>query len=381
MEMEVLMRLSTTIAYVGAFRLPDGNAAAHRVLANARVFRELGHRVVFVETGPGIDSALPPMSEVDGFTVLRVASSAGVWDKIRRAAGHREVFACLNRLNNLRAVIAYNYPSLALMKLQRYCGVRGVKCLADVTEWYAPQKTSMSGVLKFFDSEYRMRVLHKKLDGLIVISRFLVEYYRPSVEILQLPPLVDSTDPKWPKRQGRRHASVTFIYAGSASASKERLDLILHAFQCLHRDETPRLEVYGLTTEEYMRLYANASPLVPADVVTFYGRVEHKQVLQALARADFALIIRDSTRLTLAGFPTKFVEAVTMGVPVITTEHPDLDRYVDRQGCGRSTSTEGLLATIRAAASDNAGGVVDRTLFDYRLYVEHTRLFFERLRM
>ena len=36
-----------TILYIGCFELPDRNAAAHRVLNNAKIFRELGYNVVF----------------------------------------------------------------------------------------------------------------------------------------------------------------------------------------------------------------------------------------------------------------------------------------------------------------------------------------------
>lgn len=38
-----------TILYVGGFELPDKNAAAHRVLSNAKIFRELGYNVFFAE--------------------------------------------------------------------------------------------------------------------------------------------------------------------------------------------------------------------------------------------------------------------------------------------------------------------------------------------
>ena len=37
-----------TIIYIGGFILPDKNAAAHRVVANAKIFRDLGYRVVLI---------------------------------------------------------------------------------------------------------------------------------------------------------------------------------------------------------------------------------------------------------------------------------------------------------------------------------------------
>lgn len=57
-----------TILYVGGFELPDKNAAAHRVLNNARLLRELGYEVVFC----GVDREISKketseVKKVDGF--------------------------------------------------------------------------------------------------------------------------------------------------------------------------------------------------------------------------------------------------------------------------------------------------------------------------
>ena len=39
-----------TILYIGGFELPDKNAAAHRVLSNAKLFKLLGYNTVFIGT-------------------------------------------------------------------------------------------------------------------------------------------------------------------------------------------------------------------------------------------------------------------------------------------------------------------------------------------
>ena len=47
-----------TILYVGGFELPDKNAAAHRVLNNAKIFRELGFHVIFCGIDQNIEQPL-----------------------------------------------------------------------------------------------------------------------------------------------------------------------------------------------------------------------------------------------------------------------------------------------------------------------------------
>ena len=40
--------MKKTVLYIGGFQLPDKNAAALRVLGNAKILTELGYRVVFL---------------------------------------------------------------------------------------------------------------------------------------------------------------------------------------------------------------------------------------------------------------------------------------------------------------------------------------------
>ena len=42
-----------TVIYAGNFELPDKNAAAHRVVNNAKLFKELGFDTVFLGTCRG----------------------------------------------------------------------------------------------------------------------------------------------------------------------------------------------------------------------------------------------------------------------------------------------------------------------------------------
>ena len=58
-----------TILYIGGFVLPDGNAAAHRVLGNAKTLKALGWEVIFfgLSKGKTKNSYLHQAGKVDGF--------------------------------------------------------------------------------------------------------------------------------------------------------------------------------------------------------------------------------------------------------------------------------------------------------------------------
>ena len=56
-----------TVFYIGGFELPDKNAAAHRVLNNAKIFRELGFRVIFCGIDQNIEQPILEACVVSGF--------------------------------------------------------------------------------------------------------------------------------------------------------------------------------------------------------------------------------------------------------------------------------------------------------------------------
>lgn len=59
-----------TILYVGGFELPDKNAAAHRVLSNAKIFRELGYNVVFCGVNREKVNTYNVVEDIEGFASI-----------------------------------------------------------------------------------------------------------------------------------------------------------------------------------------------------------------------------------------------------------------------------------------------------------------------
>jgi len=62
--------MKRTMIYVGAFKLPSGNAAAQRVSANTKIFRDIGHRVILV----GAESLPTSRRAIDHFAASPISS-------------------------------------------------------------------------------------------------------------------------------------------------------------------------------------------------------------------------------------------------------------------------------------------------------------------
>ena len=338
------------VLYLGGFELPDRNAAAHRVLANGKLLRDLGYEVVFL----GVSRDLPAGSpinpcEADGFRCFAQPYPQDVAARLRSLLSARQAVRVLDRLPETRIVIAYNYPAAALLSLACACRRRDVRIVADCTEWYGDARP-----LKALDTWARMRLIQPHLDGVLCISRLLERYYDGrAIPTLRLPPLIDRGDSIWdadplvdetpavPRR-------LRLVYAGDAGRSKDRLDRAVRLVGRLGGKAT--LTVIGMTRERYLALQAKDRKDEPGPDVRFLGRRSREECLRRIRGADFTIFLRDASRVVNAGFPTKHVESVTCGTPVLTSRTSDLPAYL----------REGMDGVFLDEADDAAASQIER---------------------
>ena len=317
--------MNRLILYVGGFQLPERNAAAQRVAAIAKGLRDVGYDVIFLNSLKNTDNSGVVEKEYFGFKCYEYGREGNV-DYLITA---KTTLGFAEKLHP-DAIIAYNYPAIALDRIRKYCNANKIKCYADVTEWYnAAGKNFIACFIKGIDTTYRMRVVHKKLDGIIAISRYLYDYYKEYTNTVLIPPTVDITDAKWHVSEKKHQEYVSFAYAGVPYASKERLDLIVSAVGEVSRKAAVRLNIVGITKEQFRTLYAWKAPLPEA--VTFWGRVEHQKALEIVEKSDWSIILRDNSRLVKAGFPTKLVESISCGTPVIANRFSNVFDYLTEE--------------------------------------------------
>ena len=160
------------VLYIGGFTMPDGNAAAQRVLGIGKLLRECGYLVRF--TGL-TKSGVTKENVIDGFQYKNYPYPNNLLLWMKYLTGYD--FSIKEILKyKPDVVILYNHPALAIEKIKRFCHKRGIKILADITEWYKPLGSLFFKTIKNFDTNRRMTYSHKKLDGLICISSYLLNY-------------------------------------------------------------------------------------------------------------------------------------------------------------------------------------------------------------
>ena len=309
------------ILYIGGFELPDKNAAAHRVMANAKLLKENGFGVSFI--GVTKDPKKAP-NDIEGFVCKHInyPSNIKTWIyQIVTFVDPKMIFE-----EHPDYVILYNFPSIASLKIIHACHKNNIKVICDLTEWEMAYGFTPRILIKKLDIWLRMHHCIPKMDGVIAISKYLYDYYKEKTPCVYIPPTVDLSDPKWNRGRGLcAHDKVQLIYAGTGigDGNKDRLDFVIESIK-----DKPNIEltVVGMTKEEYIQSYGKGVP--NCVLVTFKGRVSHNEAVEAVQNADFQVLIRQNNLKNNAGFPTKFVESFSCCTPLIATQTSNICDYL-----------------------------------------------------
>jgi len=387
-----------TILYVGGFELPDKNAAAHRVIANSKIFYDLGYDVHLIGISKSLDRNIPlkeTKKTFENFVYYNLPYPEGIQEWLI----HLTKISYKSLIDQIKPsiIIAYNYPSFALNDLLKYCKNKGIKLIADSTEWYSPNGNILFKLFKGIDTWYRMRIIQRRLDGIIVISKFLFDFYTANrINVIYVPPLVDKAMDKWKAVDLNKFnfSSINLVFAGTIGrGEKDRLDKIIKGL-ILIKDGLPlpvKLIVIGVTEHQYIKIFKPKDDLMIKikTFVSFRGKLAHNDAINVIKSSDFEIFLRDNTRVNTAGFPTKFVESLTCGTPVLANLSSNIGMYLQEEinGFILDMSTENsLVKSMKRALTTPKEEIIKMKKnclmmddFDYRKYINMVSVFLKKL--
>lgn len=387
------------IVYIGAFRFPTYDAAAARVLNIGRGLRELGHEVTFISWGGKYEKGeTDDFAYYDGFKyyISGELNETNTLKKIynKFISGAKSIQILKSMIDKTDLVISYNPCFDFNLKLAHLCRLRGVKYAVDLTEWYDNNEIKITDILP---NRLNMTWFNKtRISNRILISSYFSRIYSKGNNVV-IPATCDSKEAKWNVVNARNDNSpkaVTMIYAGTP-AKKDKLHEIINAVERVDRECPDRIQllVLGSTKESYLKNYGHLlqDPEIP-DAVDFLGRVPQTEIPRYYAEADFMVLIRDKTRKSEAGFPTKFAESMMSGTPVIANITSDLGKYLLNGKNGfivDGTSQEELYNTLvrnvlclsneRIGVMSNLAKKTGMSFFDYRAYSATLKSFIDNL--
>ena len=150
--------------------------------------------------------------------------------------------------------------------------------------------------------------------------------------------------------------------------------------------------IIGCTQDEYEEKFGKIGGGLINRQVFFKGRIERGEVLRYLEKADFTMLMRPpEERYAKAGFPTKVVESLAAGIPIICNYSSDLSLYLsDCQNavivedysvlsCSKALKKAIELLPEKRAQMRLAARETAEKYFDYTMYIDCIKEFIENL--
>ena len=346
------------LAYVGPFAYPDGGAAARRVMGMAESLVLTGLDVVIASgAGQSLQDEGTLTAQGDGIAWCLLAERvAEHWPRpLRRfryaTMGARTVQWLSSQPTLPSAVVLYSGYTPYLQRLLPWCRRNGVRLLFDAVEWYEPEHGWGYLTSPYqWNIEWAMRRLVPLTDGVIAISSYLADYYRKrGLPLAIVPPTTSAIG----AGQWRPDARLRLCYAGNPG-NKDDLALVLRAVaRLVSTGAAIHLTVAGPERSQVLGMLGEP-PGRELPWLHAPGMLGHADVQRLVGSVDFSILVRQPCRVSQAGFPTKFVESLASGTPVIANLTSDLHLYL-RDGetglvCG-TPDMEGVASALVRATS------------------------------
>lgn len=346
------------LAYVGPFEFPWGRAASRRVYFIAKAIAALNSDVRILSAGA-------PRSEYRQYERIGDAGTIG-WvdlDEFPHSSGLRRITDWAWRMGESSIrwldeqptlpshVIVYGGGLSYTRQVLAWATKRDVSVILDLVEWY--DNSAFRGRVanpQYWAESLSRHILHRKASGVIAISTLLATHYkeRYGMPVAIVPPGADFAELSGGSRGRSRR---DFIYAGIPGRKDDITAVIDGLEACARSGAAVRLTICGPTRAELKEILGRKS--IPSFVVVL-GPIAQKEVGTHVSRADFSVIIRPNRRSSHAGFPTKFVESLSVGTPVIANLTSDLSAYL-RSGhngiVALSTDPDSIAEAFRTAAA------------------------------
>ena len=246
-----------------------------------------------------------------------------------------ELIEKINKLKKekIDVILFADISPFVIQMLKGICSKYNIKIVADSVEWYSPEQFKLKNlspgmILKNIENKYAIN----KDIRVIAISSYLEEHFkRKGCICTRIPVILDIENLPCEKKDNKK---LNILYAGSPG-KKDYLHEMLKGVLKLDDIERMKLKfVLAGVSDNYIQGLFNKDELNKLEeCIVCLGRVSRNVVLEKLLEADFTVLLRATKqRYAKAGFPTKVVESLGTGTPVILNITSDLGYYIkDKQ--------------------------------------------------
>ena len=296
---------------------PNENAEARRIHLFCKILKENGYKIFVCGNAK---TGYLQIREYDKifYTSLKTNSNNILMKYIGLKTYAIRLKRYLNSIkkDNLPSVLlASDISNHAIHVLKRFCKKNNIQLVYDCVEWYSPSEFYYGKYSKGYREKNKQNsVVIDKTMKIISISEYFYTYFtEKGIQTERIPILCDFIVEPTQVRLSQNNALLKM-----KDNNKEKF-----VFEFIGITNTILKNHYKYSDKEIERLEKNC---------VFLGAMPHEEVIKHYKKANFSLLFRDETELyAKAGFPSKVVESLQYGVPVLCNYSSDLKKYLNSE--------------------------------------------------
>lgn len=271
---------------------------------------------------------------------------SGIKQLSQRISSHRTLKKWLKEnAHQDKAVLIYSAYQPVSKSIVTLCKKYGTKCYAIIPDlprdMYSVAK--INPVKKFLSGFYvRSAVkIQGRFDGYIYLTEHMKEVIGPEAPYIVVEGIANSAEGRELTLQDKA-APKAIMYAGALS-EKYGLGNLIEAFMAADLQDT-QLWLFGSGDfQGEIEKYAQADPRI-----RFFGRVSREEILEYEKKATVLVNVRsDSDAFTRYSFPSKVIEYMLSGTPLLMTRLPGIpEEYYGHAFTAADNSVETLKAEL-----------------------------------
>jgi glycosyltransferase involved in cell wall biosynthesis len=315
---------------------PEGDAGSLRQYTFGKLLSHMGHAVFFIGMG---NITCYEIGDYKGFkyTSLRInQNKSGLISRLENYFGYElrlKSFLkqyCLH--NKIECILVVDITLNALLFIKRLAKRNNILLIHDSVEWYSPEQFKLRKFAPpYILKDFYNRFFIDKNFKVIAISKYLEKHFlKRKIETVRIPVILDINSISCEKRT--RENKLTILYAGSPG-KKDYLREIIEGIALLNKNiiDTIDIRIIGINKNQLVNTCGVSQQVLDklGNSLKAVGRIPRDGVLKNLEEADFTVLMRSpDQRYAKAGFPTKVVESLSSGTPVICNITSDLGDYI-----------------------------------------------------
>lgn len=380
------------------FSFPEGQAATNRVYTYARGFIENGHKVhVVCFLSEFTDKFQGETEGIKYYQTFQQNERSGSfikrrWQNLLKYVRTYRILKQINREDRILAINSWTNLFGTLFFIWLVSRLLGLKVITECSEhpmmeFQDSRRQKWWGKLKF-----RMETF--LFDGVLCISRFLVDYHKahgvPDKKLFLVPSTVDPTRFS---HTGLRPVPDPYIgYFGSLTFKRDSVDVLIRAFAVFSQSNTHTKLVLGGFCSPSMREEMNQliRDLRITERVIVVDYLSRQEVLTYISHADVLVMARSRDLASMASYPSKLTEFLATGKPVISMNVGEVADFLhdgENAYLVEPSDHEGLAAKLtyvfehyeEAKEAGIRGKELTQTVFHYNYQAKRILEYFQTL--